>query len=249
MQKKNVLTMALSVSLVGVIAVGGTLAYLTSNTGVVTNTFTTSASIKMNLTENYYVDGVLQTDDDENPIRTEQGSTYKDVLPGVSYEKDPAVQMTSVPTGGAYVFMAVTGLDKDADTDKYTVDTTIDNAWKKITTGEGKDGLYVYVGDDQVADKWETKQSGDARMEALFENVSFAFSNDFNDDADENGDPDNTIDDIKVVAYAAQAQGTDFATVASNAHEVLMGDDALNVDGFTLNNEVVAAVNPDASAD
>lgn len=243
MQKKNVLTMALSVSLVGVIAVGGTLAFLTSNTGVVTNTFTTSASIEMNLTENHYVNGVLQVDEDKNPVRTDKGSSYKDVLPGVSYEKDPAVQMTSVPTGGAYVFMAVTGLDKNVETDKYTVDTTIDGAWKKITTGEGKDGLYVYVGVDQVADKWEIEQSGNERMNALFDSVTFDFSNEFNDDKSGDGKPDNTIDDIKVVAYAAQAQGTDFATVANEALNTLTGADALNT-SFNINDAAVEEATP-----
>ena len=39
MKKRNVMTMALSLAMVGVIAVGGTLAYLTATDGSVTNTF------------------------------------------------------------------------------------------------------------------------------------------------------------------------------------------------------------------
>lgn len=239
MQKKNVLTMALSVSLVGVIAVGGTLAYLTANTGVVTNTFTTSANIQMNLTEKYYKEGVLQAD------RTSTGSQYKDVLPDVDYEKDPAVQMTSVPTGGAYVFMAVTGLDKSMDVDKYTVNTTIGTGWEKITEDtveDGLDGLYVYVGDDDYADKWVNKQSGDNRMTALFSKVKFDFSSDFYND------PVGSIGDIKVVAYAAQAQGTDFVTVANDALTTLTGKDALNT-SFTIDADAVAAATPVVTAD
>lgn len=239
MKKKNVLTMALSVSLVGVIAVGGTLAYLTANTGVVENTFTTSDNIQMNLNET-----ALDEDGKADPSKPRvTTNTYNDVVPGVAYDKDPSVQMTSVPTGGAYVFMAVTGLDTDSETDKYTVATEISSEWEKLTDNEGKDGLYVYVGTDDAADKWETVQT-DTRMTALFRNVTFTFSNDFNDDKDDDGQPDHTIGSIDVVAYAAQAQGTDFATVAQNALDTLMGKSALNDASFNLDLSAVTKANP-----
>ena len=45
MKKKNVLMMALSLCLVAVIAVGGTLAYLSDTDGAVTNTFQFAAGI------------------------------------------------------------------------------------------------------------------------------------------------------------------------------------------------------------
>lgn len=234
MKKKNVPTLALSVSLVGVIAVGGTLAYLTANTGVVTNTFTTSSNIQMNLTEKYYKDGQLQAD------RTSSGSQYKDVLPNVDYEKDPAVQMTDVPTGGAYVFMAVTGLDKNKSEDKYTVSTTIGEGWEKITndTTNGKlDGLYVYVGDDDTADKWEDEQTGNERMTPLFSKVKFDFSSDFYTA------PVGSIDNIQVVAYSAQAQGTRFETVSTDALTTL--NKALGTT-FAINDGAVSDAAPDA---
>lgn len=236
MKKKNVLTMALSVSLVGVIAVGGTLAYLTANTGVVTNTFTASSNIEMNLTETWYENGVLKTDPDTHaPLRTDKASSYGNVLPDIAYQKDPAVQMTSVPSGGAYVFMAVTGLDTTA-ADKYTVVTTIDDEWEKITTGTGNDGLYVYVGEDTLADKWTTVQTTD-RMTALFENVKFEFDSEFYKKAEHN------INQIKVVAYSAQAQGNSLATVSNSALTTL--NNALGTT-FTINNEAVSAADPDA---
>lgn len=214
MQKKNVLTMALSVSLVGVIAVGGTLAYLTSTTDTVTNTFTGSAGITMTLDE------ALVDEDGKAIVGTGADrvteNDYDNILPGVEYDKDPTVTLTSVPTGGVYVFARIEGLDTTG-TDKYTVSADLSNEWEKVSTDDGVDGIYVYIGSGDTAAVVEDEGA----LADIFEHVTFTY-----DQA--NGAAAPTIKKINVVAYAIQAQGVDYTDTTN-------GDGALELATAKLN--------------
>lgn len=202
MQKKNVLTMALSVSLVGVIAVGGTLAYLTSTTKEVTNTFTGSAGITMTLDEaKVGQDG--QAIEGSGAERVKE-NTYNNILPGVEYDKDPTVTLTSVPTGGVYVFARIEGLDT-TENDKYTVSADWSSQWAKVGDGDGVDGIYVYIGADPEADIVTVTGA----LDDIFEHVTFTY-----DQA--NGAAAPTIKKINVIAYAIQAQGVDYSDAINN---------------------------------
>ena len=195
MQKKNVLTMALSVSLVGVIAVGGTLAFLTSTTEKVTNTFTGSAGITMTLDE-------APVDEDGHATSGNRvtSNEYENILPGVKYDKDPTVTLTSIPTGGVYVFARIDGLDATKEANGYTVSADLSNQWKKVSTDdEGVDGIYVYIGNTATA----AVVIDEMALDDIFEHVTFTY-----DQA--NGAAAPTIEKINVVAYAIQASGIEY---------------------------------------
>lgn len=226
MKKKNVLMMALSLALVAVIAVGGTLAYLSAQSDVVTNTFTTTNKIAMNLKEHKVVDG-------SSTSELVNSNSYADVVPLVAYPKDPSVQLTSVPTGGAYVFMAVKGLGTTGD---FTATAAFDTTnWKKISEGDGQNGLYVYIA-NEVAATVDDSQSGDERMPALFTTVNFDYDN------NATGNPST----IEVVAFAAQAENTVFANVAAQALSTLNTALTLGDAGYALDSAAVATVTPAA---
>lgn len=197
MQKKNVLTMALSVSLVGVIAVGGTLAYLTSTTEKVTNTFTGSAGITMTLDEaKVGQDGQAIVGSEAARVKKNE---YSNILPGVEYDKDPTVTLNTVPTGGVYVFARIEGLDTTG-TDQYTVSADLSNQWSKVSAGDGMDGIYVYIGDDADADA--AIVTGTGALDDIFEHVTFTY--------DQSGAAAPAIKKINVVAYAIQASGIEY---------------------------------------
>lgn len=79
--KKSLITMIVTLALVAVVGVGATLAYLTSTTGTVTNTFTVG-KVAISLTE-------TSKDGKENTTKT--GFDYENVLPGSTYDKEPVV--------------------------------------------------------------------------------------------------------------------------------------------------------------
>lgn len=150
MKKRNVMTMALSLAMVGVIAVGGTLAYLTATDGSVTNTFTFVAGdagedvINVKLTEDKpFAEGTqgvaVVTANDEG------GYDYTNVVPNQTLPKAPEVSVkTKVDS---YVYVRVTeGKGENA----VTVDETAWNEdWALIDTVEAVDGtttskVYAY---------------------------------------------------------------------------------------------------------
>lgn len=96
MKKKNVLMMALSLCLVAVIAIGGTLAYLTATDGQLVNTFTFAGNITVDLYE--YVNGNTES-------KEQSGASYSDIVADVDYKKDVNID---VDTGtDTYVFIKV----------------------------------------------------------------------------------------------------------------------------------------------
>ena len=109
MKKKNVLTMAMSVALVGVIAVGGTMAYLTARDDAVTNSFqfvTGDADGKVITVE---LEEPKPTDIGTATIKeggsADKGWEYENVVPGQTLEKKPNVTVTAYTP--AYVYIKV----------------------------------------------------------------------------------------------------------------------------------------------
>ena len=99
MKKTKLLTMLGAVALIGSIGVGSTLAYLSSTTDEVVNTFTVG-EVKITLDE---------TDINDSSKRTDK-NTYVDMIPGSSYPKDPTVHV-SADSENCYVFVKITGLN------------------------------------------------------------------------------------------------------------------------------------------
>lgn len=164
MKKRNVMTMALSLAMVGVIAVGGTLAYLTATDGSVTNTFTFVTGdegedvINVTLSEDKPFEpgeqGVaVVTENDEG------GYDYTNVVPHQTLPKAPKVSVkTKVDS---YVYVRVTeGKGENA----VTVDsTTLSSNWTLIedaTKDDGKTISKVYAYHEPVGHNNDYKDLG-----------------------------------------------------------------------------------------
>lgn len=92
--KKKLVILAAALVLMTAFAVGMTLAYLTSTTGTVTNTFTFG---------NVHI--TLDEEDLQNGGRTETGNVYH-LIPGSSYVKDPVVHVAE-GSENCWVFVKV----------------------------------------------------------------------------------------------------------------------------------------------
>lgn len=165
---KVVLALACAVLLAGA-SIMGTLAYLTSTTAEVKNTFTIGENVVITLDE-------AKTDEYGNPLKVNgknedgsdkfvvtadkteakrvMGNEYK-LMPGHSYLKDPTVH---VQGNDCYVFVVVkNGIESIlADT---TINNQIENGcWDEVTAGTGEtlgnistgEKLYIYKKTDEV---------------------------------------------------------------------------------------------------
>ncbi len=131
MKKKSLISMLATLSLVGVIMVGATLAYLTDKTDDVVNTFTIG-KVDINLTEPNW--------------KPEDGL---DVEPGAEIAKDPTV--TNTGKNDAFVAVKVTGMDAmavvgfEADVNEGWV--LVDETGAVVEGWDGSlvDGIYAYA--------------------------------------------------------------------------------------------------------
>lgn len=170
MKKNKIMLSVISGLLVAAVAVGGTLAYLSDKSNMVTNTFNVGAGYEED--DDGHVGLWLDEVDIANPeSRTETGNEYKDLQPGSIVEKDPTFHLTAGSTD-SYVFAEVTGIDEMIAAGYYfTVDepeklvdpvSAFNGKWVKVSEGEGFNGLYIY--NDGV----DGMVSGGEAMEAMF---------------------------------------------------------------------------------
>lgn len=134
MKRKNMISMVTSLALVGVVAVGGTLALLTSQSDKVTNTFTVGDGYETN---DFYID--------ENVVKRDYSSTnyggyvedgtsrvdtidYDDVVAGTTLAKDPTLHIKS-DAPESWVVAKITGLDENAG--KLSLEGTV-TGWYKL---------------------------------------------------------------------------------------------------------------------
>ena len=154
MRKKNVLMTALSLTLVGVIAAGGTLAYLTSQSSTLTNTFTVGEGYGTEEDPGFYLDETATTTTGEgetvNPTqisednRTKSGNTYAAMSIGDTITKDPTFHLVKGPE--SYIFAKVTGVDA-MEAEKIGFDFEgWSNKWVKITADGEDDERATYDG-------------------------------------------------------------------------------------------------------
>lgn len=210
MKKSRVLTMVLAVMLVAVVGVGATLAYLSSQTGTLTNAFEVgsgfvpgpdgSQALKLDEAE------VTGEDREVTGNRTELGNTYENLLPGVTVTKDPTVYLT----GGSiesYVFVQVK--NADALTAKGFTINGWNEGWTKVSTPQGAylDGVYLVkqADDRDTVDVSAETEGVHVNLGALFTSVTL--------DADEEALPTD-IPELTISACAVQAEGFDTAAAA-----------------------------------
>lgn len=131
MKKKNLLSMIVALSLVGVIMVGASLAYLTDRTEEKVNVFTI---------------GNVKIDLDEPHWEEEKAQNLK---PGAEVTKDPTV--TNVGENDAFVAVTVDGM---AEMQEAQFSAKVNSGWTKVLSNGEKDpewdgttledGIYAY---------------------------------------------------------------------------------------------------------
>lgn len=130
---RRILLLVGLMSLVAVISIGGTIAWLTDSTGPVTNTFT-AAGIDIDLTETKAPDGNVLAD----------GAQWSaQLVPGKTYYKNPTVSVGNATDVDVYLFVKFEEIapENKSTTDylTYTSTLTADNDWTQ-GTGTGSDG-------------------------------------------------------------------------------------------------------------
>lgn len=156
MTKKRIATLATCLTLVGAVAVGGTLALLTSQSDKVTNTFTVGQGY---LPDDFYID--------ENQVKRDTGASnfggyiedgatrvkaidYEDLVAGTTLAKDPTLHVKQSSTE-SWVVAKISGLTANAG--KLSLEGTI-SGWYEVKDGElaevtsaaelKDDTLYIY---------------------------------------------------------------------------------------------------------
>lgn len=215
MKKNKIMLSVISGLLVAAVAVGGTLAYMSDKSNMVTNTFNVGAGY---VPEGDHVGLWLDEVDIAKPgSRTEIGNEYKDLQPGSIVEKDPTFHLTNKSTD-SYVFAEVKGLDalvasnfiikpENVFNDK---NSALNANWVKVDGKETLDGLYRYnvtVGGEKSYE-----------MVPMFQYIKF--------DADVDTDRFNEIkaeglDNITVRGVAVQAANLNETTAQVEAEKVL----------------------------
>lgn len=144
---KKAMMMVLALAMVCVASVAGTLAYLSHQTGPVTNTFVIG-SLFDNATNDFAlwehklandgkgVNGVFTlVDTEEGLVKT---NTYENVLPGVNVPKDPFVRVNGLKED-AYLFLVVE--DNTGD----HINFEMDSNWEQYKTETDGKQIYVYA--------------------------------------------------------------------------------------------------------
>lgn len=203
MKKKNVLMMALSLCLVAVVAIGGTLAYLTATPDEVTNTFTFVEGdgdgnvITVAVTEEEpVVTGGVSVDGD-----SANGWDYTNVVPGQELNKKPVISATAyVPS---YVFVRVTAGEWVS-----VVETSKNPDWQLVP---GKSNVYYKeITETMIAD---AGAGNTINLEELFTQVKVKDS-----DTIMNGEDVQELNDVKI-EVSAVAKGS-FADAKTAYEEV-----------------------------
>ena len=234
MQKKKALMSIVSLALVGAVAVGGTLAYLSSNSNKLTNTFTVGTGYQG---QGLYLDetdksGTQNPTEISSTSRTEEGVAYTDLIPGNTVVKDPTFHLTAGSVN-SYVFAQVTGIDElitkgfivsdtaitdavDPTDPDFAAESNLGEKWTKVDGTDGFDGLYVYT--EQVDASTST---ADVALDPLFQHVKFSSfcGNEYiKDDSDTAVD----LNDIVIKGVAVQvADSTDSAAAQAVAEAKL----------------------------
>lgn len=134
---KKALTMAAVLLLVLALGIGGTLAYLTSKTDTVTNTFTVG-NVSISLTEHKFdpnnTNAPLKNDDGNlvSVTKTDEkwGQEYK-LIPGTEYYKDPTVTVKK-DSEACYLFVKLEASNNITNYLTFTNNLNNKNEWSKL---------------------------------------------------------------------------------------------------------------------
>lgn len=127
MKKKNLLMMALSVCMVAVVAVGGTLAYLSDTDGTLTNHFKFADNIAVDVYEYTPTGG---------ETKEQNGYDYKNLVVGDELKKDVDVDVTT--TVETYLFINIKSVGSGTSVEL----GDINDAWTAVQADEQGYGIY-----------------------------------------------------------------------------------------------------------
>ena len=147
--KKKILVACLCVALAVLTVAGTTLAYLTSKTNEVKNTFTVG-KVNIELWEHQYVPETNTLNDTKlDGSEGKTGNDYK-IIPGVDLPKDPTV-VVKAGSEDCWLFVKVDAQNWPANQKiSYTFNTA---GWTKLTGVEGVDNVYYREMADITADQ------------------------------------------------------------------------------------------------
>lgn len=230
MKKKKLLTAVMSLALVGVVAIGGTLAYLSDASNEVKNTFTVGQGYVPEDPDDPTSTALYLDETDVNQPtgpRTRTGNAYEDMLPGDSVVKDPVFHLTS-GSPDSYVFAYVAGLD-EITTKQFEIsgnvsaqpdDSSLNADWKKVDDTPGLDGLYVYGTPEEPT----ILEDGEATT-ALFNKVWYRsdVSSDTNGEnyEEQTGTTDKVLSTITIKGVAVQAKNAGYEDALAAAKAAL----------------------------
>ena len=204
MKMKNLLIGGMSLALVACISVGGTLAYLSAQTGTATNTFTMNG---LTLVVSETADAATSNGDYKQKLKSNtegeagtasvstpelakdhgNGIAYTDILPGAVMSKKPVITVKG-KHAACYVFACVENSNGDL-----TIRDLDTKNWEQVTTANGKT-LYQYVNGNEDA-AIVPEGNGDVDLPALFTEVKLS----------ENLTEAVKLGDIVIKGYAYQA--------------------------------------------
>lgn len=201
---------AVSLTLIAVMAVGGTLAWLVAKTDPVLNTFT-YGDIDLDLEETKVDEkgNPVDEDNDGKADTTKDGNEYE-MLPGEEYLKDPAV---TVEAGNEACWLFVKLEEKGgakAGENNYTFDDylgyTVADGWTQLEAEQnGVSVYYRYVGEDTDATEATYGILKDNKIE-----VKTTVNKDMLNALDNNGSAapeDVTYPQLSITSYAIQYSG------------------------------------------
>lgn len=149
MRRKNIVAMVTSLALVGAVAVGGTLALLTSNTKTLKNTFSVGEGYAQDgtdfvLKENVATqipndkDGRKAGDFVNTDATTEESNDYEGVIPASTLDKNPWFELTK-DAPDSWVVACMTASQITALQEKGVTITSVvaGNEWRVVTKKDG----------------------------------------------------------------------------------------------------------------
>lgn len=181
MKRKNVISMVTSLALVGVVAIGGTLALLSAQSNTVTNTFTIGNAYPSNAltldeadveqvtsgTTNY---GGYVVDTDA--VERVQSNAYENLVADTTLDKDPTFHLAA-GSPDSWIIAKVEGVDELA-AKGITINGQLpsDYGWLKLNTADGTTASIT--GYDQLKDGYYVTKAvvaGGADSDDLFEQL------------------------------------------------------------------------------
>lgn len=166
------LLIVLAMILVCVTSVFATIAYLTSDTEVVSNTFTVG-NVEIDIRESNINED--PTDPDDDYIYGGESQTYEDIVPNQTYAKDPTV-IVKAGSEPSYVRMFVT-ITKSAAFDEVFADNNLNLAdlfEYNATNWEYKNNVEDTAADTRTYEFWYkdvTVEGAEYALPALFTQV------------------------------------------------------------------------------